>query len=128
MNILIDTHTFLWFISGNQKISDTARKIIEKPENQPLISVASLWEMAIKLSLGKLNMEQPFEPFITTQLAINGIDVLAITTQHLSIVATLPYHHRYPFDRLIIAQGMAENLPILSADTAFDAYPINRLW
>ena len=128
MNFLLDTHIFLWFVAGDAKLSQTARELIEDPANQPLLSVASLWETAIKISLGKLNLGQPFETFIPQQMALNGIDLLAIELDHTTIVSKLPFHHRDPFDRLLVAQAMTEGIPLVSADEAFDAYSIKRLW
>lgn len=128
MRLLLDTHSFLWFISGSTNLSPTARTLIEDASNQPLLSVASLWEMAIKLSLGKLNLAQPFEVLIPQQMRLNGIKLLGIEIEHTAAVSKLPFHHRDPFDRLLIGQAMVEQMPIVSADTAFDTYPITRLW
>ena len=126
MKQLLDTHTFIWFVMGNPKISTEVRTQIENNEN--LLSIASVWEMAIKYSSGKLSFDLPFEVFIEQQISNNGIDLLEIRTAHIKVVATLPLHHRDPFDRLLIAQAMVEQIPILSADSAFDAYSIQRLW
>ena len=128
MRLLLDTHTFIWFFKGNPKLSNQIRVLIEDESNEKLLSVASIWEMAIKQSMGKLSFSLPFEAFITQQLSINDFNLLDIRINHITIVATLPFHHRDPFDRLLIAQAMAEQIPILSADSAFDAYSINRLW
>jgi PIN domain nuclease of toxin-antitoxin system len=128
MRLLLDTHSFLWFISGSTNLSPTARTLIEDASNQPLLSAASLWEMAIKLSLGKLSLAQPFEVLIPQQMRLNGIKLLGIEIEHTAAVSKLPFHHRDPFDRLLIAQAMVEQMPIVSADTAFDTYPIKRLW
>lgn len=129
MRLLLDTHAFLWFIAGSSELSDTARPLIEDPGNAPLLSVASLWEMAIKISLGRLSLGQSFEVLIPQQLALNGVDLLPIDFEHTAAVASLPYHrHRDPFDRLLVAQAMVEGLPIVSRDAAFDAYGIQRLW
>ena len=128
MRLLLDTHSFLWFISGSTNLSPTARTLIEDASNQPLLSAASLWEMAIKLSLGKLSLAQPFGVLIPQQMRLNGIKLLGIEIEHTAAVSKLPFHHRDPFDRLLIAQAMVEQMPIVSADTAFDTYPIKRLW
>ena len=128
MRLLLDTHSFLWFISGSTNLSPTARTLIEDASNQPLLSAASLWEMAIKLSLGKLSLAQPFEVLIPQQMRLNGIKLLGIEIEHTAAVSKLPFHHRDPFDRLLIAQAMVEQMPIVSADTAFDTYPVKRLW
>lgn len=128
MKILLDTHSFLWFISGSSHLSLTARQMIEEATNQPFLSIASLWEMAIKLSLGKLGLGQPFASLVPQQMLTNGIELLNINVDHVAAVVDLPFHHRDPFDRLLVAQAMVEQLPILSADSAFDAYAVKRLW
>jgi len=84
--------------------------------------------MAIKVSLGKLGAALPYEVFVTQQLTLNSIQILSIQVAHLAVVSTLAFHHRDPFDRLLIAQSMVEHLPIVSSDSTFDAYPVQRLW
>ncbi|MBD2522714.1 type II toxin-antitoxin system VapC family toxin [Nostoc sp. FACHB-133] len=126
MRQLLDTHIFIWFVMGDPKISVSMRSQIENNEN--LLSIASVWEMAIKHSIGKLNFDLAFDEFIEQQIIRNGIELMPITTNHISIVATLPLHHRDSFDRILIAQALAENILILSADKIFDLYPIRRLW
>ena len=101
MNILLDTHAFLWFVADDTRLSDTARSLIEADDSQPFLSIASLWEMAIKVSLGKLKFEQPYELFIPQQLTINGIGILNLSLEHTAAISTLPFHHRDPFDRVI---------------------------
>jgi PIN domain nuclease of toxin-antitoxin system len=128
MKLLLDTHTFLWFIGGSDHLSPTARALIDDASNQPFLSVANLWEMAIKLSLGKLSLAQPFELLIPQQMQLNGIELLGIQIDHLAMVAKLAFYHRDPFDRLLIAQATVEQIPIVSADPAFDAYDVKRLW
>ncbi|MBW4479896.1 MAG: type II toxin-antitoxin system VapC family toxin [Tolypothrix brevis GSE-NOS-MK-07-07A] len=128
MRFLLDTHTFIWFFKGNTQLSNQIRVLIEDENNEKLISTASIWEMAIKQSIGKLSFHLQFEEFITQQLSLNDFNLLDIKIEHLTVVSTLPLHHRDPFDRLLIAQAMVEQIPILSADSAFDAYPIQRLW
>ncbi|WP_017314895.1 type II toxin-antitoxin system VapC family toxin [Mastigocladopsis repens] len=128
MRLLLDTHTFIWFFTGNTKISNQARALIENQDNEKLLSTASVWEMAIKQSTGKLSFHLPFEVFIKQQLSLNDFNLLDIKIDHLAVVATLPFHHRDPFDRLLIAQSIVDKIPILSIDSAFDAYPVERLW
>ena len=128
MRFLLDTHAFLWFIMGSANLSVDARVLIENPANERLLSVASLWEIAIKTSLGKLALSTPFDELIHAQLKLNGIDLLNINVDHLSTLTTLPFHHRDPFDRLIIAQAIVEKLPVISLDGAFDAYGVTRHW
>jgi PIN domain nuclease of toxin-antitoxin system len=130
VKILLDTHTFLWLIAGDTRLSVKARGIIEAPENERFLSVASLWEMAIKVSLGKLTLkfEEPFADAIGGQLSENGVSLLPLALAHVGRVAVLPFLHRDPFDRLIIAQGLVEKLPIIGRDQAFDGYGVERIW
>lgn len=128
MRVLLDTHSLLWFIDGSARLSPTARMLIEDADNQPFLSMASLWEIAIKLSIGKLSLGQPFDMLIPEQMRLNGIELLQIEMAHVMAVAKLPFHHRDPFDRLLIAQAMVEQIPIVSGDPASDAYGIKRLW
>ncbi len=128
MKFLLDTHTFLWFIMGSSKLSKKARELMEDASNARLLSIASLWEMAIKVSLGKLTLAEPFEVLIPQQLKLNGIELLNIKIEHMATVTVLPFYHRDPFDRLLIAQCMVERLPLLSADESMDNYPIKRIW
>lgn len=128
MNILLDTHAFLWFVQDDPKLSVAARALIEDSESRPFLSIASLWEIAIKISLGKLQLTQPYEEFVPQQLAMNGIGILNVTIEHTAAVATLPFHHRDPFDRLLAVQSKIEEMTLVSADPAFDAYAAKRVW
>jgi PIN domain nuclease of toxin-antitoxin system len=128
VNLLLDTHTFLWFVNGNKQISDKVKKLIESEDNQSFISIASLWEMSIKYNLGKLKFDEPFDTFIEREITNSEINILHINLEHLKITATLPLYHRDPFDRLIIAQAIIENINLLSKDSAFDAYSVKRIW
>jgi PIN domain nuclease of toxin-antitoxin system len=128
MTILLDTHTFLWFVAGEERLPAVVRVAIETPQNRVLLSIASLWEMAIKISLGRLHLEQPFDEFIRTQLDINSIELLPITVAHLSELVALPFHHRDPFDRLLVAQARVEGIAIASSDASLDAYGVQRMW
>jgi PIN domain nuclease of toxin-antitoxin system len=128
MRLLLDTHTFLWFILGDPKTSAPAKALIEDENNEKLLSVASPWEIAIKASLGKLTLAEPFDVLIPREIHNNGFQLLPIRLNHLAAVATLPFHHRDPFDRLIVAQAIVEQMPVVRADAALDPYPISRLW
>ncbi len=128
MNVRLDTHTFLWFIAGSKNLSPKARKLIEDEANRVFLSAASLWEIAIKVSLGKLALSEPFETLIPAQLEMNSIEMLGISVSHTSQVASLPFHHRDPFDRLLVSQALTEEIPIVSADEALDTYGVARLW
>jgi PIN domain nuclease of toxin-antitoxin system len=127
MKILLDTHTFLWFINDSPELSSKAAELIESDVDL-WISIASLWEIAIKVNLKKLTLPDDYEHFIPHQITLNGIEVLSISLQHLAVVVKLPLHHRDPFDRLIIAQAIAEDIPIISIDSKFDLYEVNRQW
>ena len=128
MRLLLDTHAFLWFVAGDFTLSAHARSLIEDEGNDKLVSIVSLWEIAVKTSLGKLPLAKPFEQFIPEQLTRNGFQVLALTVAHTAKVAALPLHHRDPFDRMLVAQSLVENLPLLSSDETLNAYGIQRLW
>lgn len=103
MQVLLDTHAFLWFVAGNPRFSTRARQVIEDRDTESLFSIASVWEIAIKVSLGKLALHVPFTTLIPEQLGSNGIALLNITVNHTHRVAQLPYVHRDPFDRMLIA-------------------------
>ena len=128
MKLLLDTHTFLWYVLNDAKLSATARGLIADPNNQKFLSPAGYWEIAIKISTGKYALPGPFDAFLTRQIQVNNFDVLHITVAHAARVATMLFHHRDPFDRLMIAQSLAEGYPLVSADPAFDAYGVTRLW
>ncbi|BAZ37502.1 hypothetical protein NIES4101_34250 [Calothrix sp. NIES-4101] len=128
MRLLLDTHAFLWFIEGNLNLSDSARQLIEDENNQRFLSIASLWEISIKVSIGKLELGISFTEFFQQQVYGNAIALLEIQAEHLDILANLPFYHKDPFDRLIIAQSIVENIPLVTKDGAFTNYPIVLLW
>ncbi len=128
MTVLLDAHTFLWFVMGSPKLSATARSLIEEQAQNKLVSVVTLWEIAIKHSLGRLTLNTAFDQIIPQPLSRNGFDVLNISVGHLNALITLPFHHRDPFDRLLISQAVNEQFSIVSADIAFDSYDIQRIW
>jgi PIN domain nuclease of toxin-antitoxin system len=102
--------------------------VISDPANEILLSVASLWEAAIKFSVGKLELQPSFEVAVLGQMARNDVRLLGIEVAHVTRTLTLPFHHRDPFDRLLVAQALEENLPVVSADAILDAYTVRRLW
>ncbi|OPX22085.1 MAG: PIN domain nuclease [Candidatus Latescibacterota bacterium] len=128
MRILLDTHSFLWFIAGSDSLSTQARDLIADLGNEVLLSTGSLWELAIKVSIGKIELSRPFGEIIPEQLSENEITVLPIELSHLTMLTELPFHHRDPFDRLIIAQGIVEGLPVITRDIMFRNYPVDILW
>ncbi len=127
MTFLLDTHTFLWFINDSPQLSVDAKNLLEADVDL-LLSVASLWEIAIKVSIGKLMLPDTYDKFIPQQVTLNNIEILPISMAHLAAVAVLPLHHRDPFDRLLTAQAMVEQVSIVSADVMFDSYPVSRMW
>jgi PIN domain nuclease of toxin-antitoxin system len=128
VKLLLDSHALLWFDEGDQRLSVKAQAMMSDPGNELLLSVASIWEIAIKVSLGKLRLLEPFDVYMQRVIRENGLTNLPISLDYAKALVALPFHHRDPFDRLLIAQAMVENLPILSADILFDKYPISRLW
>jgi PIN domain nuclease of toxin-antitoxin system len=127
MELLLDTHTFLWFINGDAELSSKAKSYIEDSTNTKYISVASFWEMAIKVSLGKLELEMPFSD-LKTYTAQNNFTILPITFEHTIALTNLEFHHRDPFDRLMIAQALTDQLSIITRDAAFGDYSVKVLW
>jgi len=128
MRALLDTHVFLWWITDDPRLSPRVREIIGDGENELLLSVASGWEIALKTQLGRLQLPEEPERFIPEQMALNAIFSLPIQMSHALHVYKLPDHHRDPFDRLIIAQAMLEDLPVLTADPQMARYPIKVIW
>ena len=128
MNLLLDAHTLLWFVWDDPNLSPTAKALIEDPTNHKFVSVATCWEIAIKVGLKKLDLGEPAATFLPRELATNGFDLLGIELIHATSVEALPPHHKDPFDRLLVAQAMIEKLPVVSVDTQLDAYGITRLW
>lgn len=130
MRVLLDTHAFLWYVGGDDALSKTCYELIENTENTVFVSTASLWEVAIKASLGKLELQgaHTVQELVEVGIYANRLELLEITPSHLEGVRTLPLHHRDPFDRLIIAQALSENLVLLSRDRAFSVYGVQLLW
>jgi PIN domain nuclease of toxin-antitoxin system len=128
MNLLLDTHTLLWFVLGDEQLSAAARQLIEDATNPKFVSPAAYWEIAIKISIGKYALNEPYETFLDRAIRQNGFLILPIEPRHTALLINMPFHHRDPFDRLIIAQAVVEGLAIVSADPVFDAYSVQRLW
>lgn len=127
MQLLLDTHTFIWFINGDNQLPEKVKDSIADSGNECFLSIASIWEIAIKMSLGKLELQSEFDK-ITDFLFDNDIEILPIKFGHLQTLLKLEYYHRDPFDRVIISQGIADNLTVLSKDEVFDKYPIKLIW
>lgn len=128
MKALLDTHTFLWWITDNPKLSSRVRKIIGDGRNELFLSAASCWEIAIKAQLGRIKIPDKPELFISEQMVANAIQGLPIQISHAVHVYNLPAHHRDPFDRMLIAQAQLERLPILTDDPQISQYPVKVIW
>ncbi len=128
MQFLLDTHTFLWFVNESEEIPEYLFNLLESDVDL-LLSIASLWEIAIKVSINKLTLPKNYQEFMNEQIEINDIQILPISLSHLSLITTLPLHHKDPFDRLIIAQAIEKNITIISKDSAFNSYTeIKTIW
>jgi PIN domain nuclease of toxin-antitoxin system len=128
VKLLLDTHAFLWWVAASKELSRKARSAIGSARNECYVSVASAWEIAIKVSLGKLRIEGALDRFLPEQLAANGFLALPIDLRHAARVATLPFRHRDPFDRLLVAQALEEDLGLVTGDPAFVKYGVKRVW
>ena len=126
--LLLDSHTVLWFFWDDRKLSEAAKALIEDADNRKLVSIASCWEIAIKVGLGKLDLGEPSQSFLSREIARNNFELLPITLAHATMVERLAAHHRDPFDRLLTAQAMIEGLPLVSSDSIFQQYGVARLW
>ena len=126
--ILLDTHTFIWLDLEPVKLSTDCQSLLLDCENILLLSLASVWEMQVKHQLGKLTLRLPLPDLIAEQQQVNNIQLLPIELNHIWMLEHLANHHRDPFDRLLIAQAIAEDVSILSNDGLFDLYPVERLW
>lgn len=111
MKLLLDTHAFLWYVWGAPELSASAAALIDDPNNEKFLSVASLWELAIKVSTGKLVLNRPFANLKSELIDANGFDVLAVEFDHTVLVSSLPFHHKDPFDRILAAQSLEETCP-----------------
>ena len=127
MNYLLDTHVLIWFLNGDKSLSPKARKAIESDNATNFVSIASLWEIAIKLSLDRISIKVPFAN-LGIELEKNNFQLLPITLADTVILSTLPFNHRDPFDRLIISQSISNNFTLISKDKEFSAYEIKLLW
>ena len=128
MKVLLDTHTFLWWITDHPKLPSRVREIIGDGNNELFVSAASGWEIAIKAKLGRLQLPDEPQRFILEQLSLNAIQSLPIQMSHALHLFSLPDHHRDPFDRILISQAQLEGLPILTADPQIALYPVEVIW
>jgi PIN domain nuclease of toxin-antitoxin system len=128
MRLLLDIHVLIWLVEGNEDLSNAAKLAIEADDNSLYLSIASLWEITSKISLGKLDLGVALERVINDYVIPGGIEILPIHLNHLSVLRNLPLHHRDPFDRLLIPQAQAEGLTVVSRDRLFGNYPVQTLW
>ena len=128
MRVLLDSHTLIWAGDDPARISVPAMDVMRNPANELFISVVTIWEIAIKVTVGKLPLSLPYRQWLDKAFVDQRLSLLAITLDHTERQVSLPFHHRDPFDRLIAAQAIVEEMPLVSADTIFDAYGVNRIW
>lgn len=128
MRLLIDTQAILWYVDQDHLLSRPAHAAITDPSNDLLMSAATLWEIAIKLAVGKLQLSLPYRPWIARAVADLQLGLLPIRDDHAERQITLPFHNRDPFDRMLAAQALVEDVSLVSADSIFDAYGVTRIW
>ena len=128
MNAIVDTHTFLWMVTDDRRLSDVARRVIEDGANEVFLSAASMWEMVLKAGAGKLHLQGGPARFLEREMRRNHISTLSIQADHILRVTSLPAIHKDPFDRLLIAQAQVENLPLITSDTEIARYPVQVIW
>lgn len=128
MRVIVDTHVFLWWVEGDRALPAKARAVLADRENKCLLSLVSVWELAIKAGLGKLKLALPVQRYVVEHVAANSFQILDIRMAHVGRVETLGAHHGDPFDRLLIAQALEEKLPVVTADPVFRKYGVKRIW
>lgn len=127
MRLLLDTHVFIWWADQQENLSATVLSALKDEANEIILSVASVWEMQVKVQLGKLKLGKPLRELVASQVATNDLKILTIELPHVLVLDTLPFHHKDPFDRLLIAQSIQEDVTLVSADPQFAAYPAKLL-
>ena len=128
MRLLADAHTVVWAVDDPPKLSPAAVAALQDPANELLLGAGTLWEIGVKVGLGKLSLSMPYRQWMNKAIADLGAIVLPITVEQIDVQTTLPRHHRDPFDRLLVAQSMVEKAPIVGADATFDQYGVTRIW
>ena len=128
MNLILDTHVFIWWTLTPEKLSSTVINLINNDYNRLLLSIASIWEMQIKITIGKLYFDKSLSDIVGSQRNINDVQILPVELEHIWQLDNLPLHHKDPFDRMLIAQAISENIPILSIDSVFYQYPVQIIW
>lgn len=128
MRLLLDTHAFIWLTSRTAEMSSSAWALLRDPDNALLVSIASIWEMGIKSNYGKLTLADPFSEFVRRGFTENNVDLLPISIDHVVRLEKLPRHHKDPFDRMIAAQALEEDVPVIGRDRMLDVYGVDRRW
>ncbi len=128
MQILIDTHALLWFYLNDSQLSRAAHAVMTDDGNELFVSPASFWELAIKISQRKYSLPKPLDEFLNTMLDEQDFNVIPISVAHVASVSSLPFHHKDPFDRMLVAQSLVEDWAVVSSDEILDAYGVNRIW
>ena len=128
MNLLVDSHTFIWSYDEQHKLSRKALQAMSDPANNLFLSLVSIWEIQIKIMLGKFKFTDPLADVISEQQKANGFQLLPVSLPHILALENLPPHHKDPFDRLLISQTIVENMTLISGDSLFPLYPVNLLW
>jgi PIN domain nuclease of toxin-antitoxin system len=124
----LDTHAFLWWNAGDERLSQRARQEIADPRNEIVVSVAIAWEIAIKAARGRLDLPEPAETYLPKRMSDDGFETMPIQLRHALVAASLPRHHADPFDRLLIAQAQVERLPIITSDVSISLYEVETVW
>ena len=128
MKLLVDAHALIWAVDEPSRLGTQAMAGLQDPANELLFSAGSVWELAIKTSLGKLSLSLPYRRWMETAISDLGLKLLPIVVEHADVQTRLPHHYRDPFDRLLVAQALAEKVPLISADAVFDQYGVSRVW
>ena len=128
MNAILDTHAFLWAVTDDRRLSEAARELIAEGANQVFLSTASMWEIVLKAGAGKLRVTGGVERFLEREMRLNRLTPLPVQPAHVIRIASLPVHHKDPFDRLLIAQSQVEKLPLITADPEISRYPVQVIW
>ena len=128
MRLLLDSHTLVWAVDSPTKLGSRAKAMLEDASNELLVSAATIWEVAIKVGLGKLALSMPYRQWMWQAIRDTGASVLPITVEYADVQASLPRHHGDPFDRLLVAQAVVEQLALVSSDAVFESYGIQRVW
>lgn len=128
MRLLLETHAVIWAVDQPSLLGPQAKPALEDLANSLVLSAATIWEIAIKIGVNKLSLSLPYRQWMTRAINDLGVTILPVTVEYADVQTTLPFHHRDPFDRLLIAQTLVENIPLVSTEELFDQYGISRVW